>query len=374
MSIKAVIKKEFIQIKRDPLTLFLLSFFPATLLLVFGYALSFDVKDIGLGIYDGDKTPSSASLTAAFASTEYFNVKCHLQQRDSIDGALDKGEFDAVVVIPEGFGKSILSGKATPLQVIIDGSDGRSAAIIEGYIAGFVNNYSQKIITKYFAAKGKKIEMPVNLEPRIWYNPELKSTLFLVAGLIVFILMITGVISTSLSVVRERERGTMEQLLVSPLSATTVIVGKTIPFLIISLVATVVILFTGYFAFGVEVKGSYLLLFVASTLFILSALAQGILISTVTSSQQIAYFMAALSSILPALLLSGFIFPIAGMPKVIQALTTIVPAKYFVSLLRGVMMRGAGFSSAVEDLTALAVFSFVLLLVSVVRLKNVKLV
>jgi len=186
--------------------------------------------------------------------------------------------------------------------------------------------------------------------------------------------MITGAISTSLSVVREREKGTMEQLLVSPLSAPSVIIGKTLPYLIISLLSTVIILFVGYLAFGVEVKGSYLLLFISSTLFILCALAQGILISTITTSQQVAFFVASLSSILPALLLSGFIFPIAGMPYIIQAITTIVPAKYFVNLLRGIIMRGSGFDSGMGDLIALAVFAVIMLGVSAIRLKKVKLV
>ncbi|HQM84827.1 MAG TPA: ABC transporter permease [bacterium] len=374
MSVKPVVKKEFIQIARDTRTLFMLAFFPATLLLVFGYVLSFDVKEIKLGIFDNDRSEESSTLISAVSATEYFIIGRVFENRSRIDSFLDDGTLDAVIIIPEDFGKNISSGKGSPVQVMIDGSDGRSAGIVQGYIAGFINSYSQKVIGGYVLGMGGKVEPPVNIEPRIWYNPELKSSIFLVAGLIVFILMITGVISTALSVVREREKGTMEQLLVSPLSATAVIIGKTIPYLVISLLSTVIILVTGYLAFGVEVKGSYLMLFVSSTLFIMSALAQGILISTITTSQQVAFFAASLSSLLPALLLSGFIFPIAGMPYIIQAITTIVPAKYFVNLLRGIIMRGSGFDTGLSDLAALTIFSFVLLTISVIRLKKVKLV
>ncbi len=374
MSVKAVVKKEFIQIARDTRTLFMLAFFPAALLLVFGYVLSFDVSDIQIGIFDNDRSEESQELVSAVSSTEYFTIRQVFENRGEINKELDKGNLDAVIIIPEGFGKDVSSGISTQVQVMIDGSDGRSAGIVQGYVAGFINSYSQKIIGRYVFGMGGKVEPPVNIEPRIWYNPELKSSLFLVAGLIVFILMITGVISTALSVVREREKGTMEQLLVSPLSATAVIIGKTIPYLVISLLSTVIILVTGYLAFGVEVKGSYLMLFISATLFIMSALAQGILISTITTSQQVAFFAASLSSLLPALLLSGFIFPIAGMPYIIQAITTIVPAKYFVNLLRGIIMRGSGFDTGLSDLAALTIFSFVLLTISVIRLKKVKLV
>lgn len=374
MSLNAVVRKEFIQIKRDTRTLFMLAFFPAALLLVFGYVLSFDVKDIKLGVLDYDRSDSSRAFIEAFTSSEYFRLSVQFEKREEIDRQLDNGSIHAAVVIPENFGKMISGGKKSSIQILIDGSDGRTASIVQGYVSAFVSTYSQKTITAHLSKFGRKIEPPVSIEPRIWYNPELKSSLFLVAGLIVFILMITGTISTSLSVVREREKGTMEQLLVSPLSAPDVIIGKTLPYLFISLISTVIILTAGYFAFGVEVKGSYLMLFISSTLFILCALAQGILISTITTSQQIAFFVAALSSILPSLLLSGFIFPIAGMPYIIQAITTIVPAKYFVNLLRGILMRGSGFDSGMGDLTALAFFAIFMLAVSAIRLKRVKLV
>jgi ABC-2 type transport system permease protein len=218
------------------------------------------------------------------------------------------------------------------------------------------------------------VEAPLSLETRIWYNPELESTLFLVTGLIVFILMITTTISTSLSVVREREQGTMEQLMVSPLNSASVIIGKTVPYLFVAILSTVFILFISYLAFGVVVKGSYLLLAVSSFVFILAALSQGIFISTVTTSQQVAFFIAALSTLLPAMLLSGFVFPIASMPFYIQWITKVLPATYFVTLLRAVIMKGSGFDGAWDHLLALMLFSAITIIISAIRLKKMKVV
>jgi len=374
MNLHAVIKKEFIQIGRDPRSLFMLIFFPAFLLLFFGYVLSFDVRNVTLGVLDLDSTQRSRELTLTLTGGEYFKLETMFTNRDNLDAALDDGTVMVALVIPEGFAKALERGETAPVQGFIDGSDGRKAAIVQGYLQAYTTAYGQRIVADWALRMGKKIALPITPEGRIWYNPELKSSLFLIAGLIVFILMITGTISTALSVVRERERGTMEQLLVSPLSAVTVIIGKTLPYLVISAVSTVIILMVGNIAFDVVIKGSMLLLAAASLLFVLAALGQGILISTITSSQQVAFFVAALSSMLPSLLLSGFIFPISGMPPVIQAVTTVVPAKYFVELLRGIMMRGAGFETGMYDLLALALFSTFMIVVSAVRLKKVRLV
>ncbi len=374
MNLHAVIKKEFIQIGRDPRSLFMLIFFPAFLLLFFGYVLSFDVRNVTLGVLDLDSTERSRELTLTLTGGEYFKLETMFMNRDNLDAALDDGTVMVALVIPEGFAKALERGETAPVQGFIDGSDGRKAAIVQGYLQAYTTAYGQRIVADWALRMGKKISLPITPEGRIWYNPELKSSLFLIAGLIVFILMITGTISTALSVVRERERGTMEQLLVSPLSAVTVIIGKTLPYLAIAGVSTVIILLVGNLAFDVVIKGSMLLLAAAALLFVLAALGQGILISTITSSQQVAFFVAALSSMLPSLLLSGFIFPISGMPPVIQAVTVVVPAKYFVELLRGIMMRGAGFETGMYDLLALALFSTFMIVVSAVRLKKVRLV
>ncbi len=374
MNLGAMVKKEFIQIRRDPLILFMLVFFPTILLLFFGYVLSFDVRNVRLGVLDEDATDPSRAFVQTLTGGESFRLETMFSSRGEIDTALDNGSVLVAVVIPYGFAETIERGGTAAVQGIIDGSDGRKASIVQGYLQATTTAFSQRTFGDWALRTGKRVVVPVAPEGRIWYNPELKSTLYLIAGLIVFIFMITGTISTSLSVVRERERGTMEQLLVSPLNAGTVIVGKTLPYLGISAVSTVIILVAGRFAFGIAIKGSIPLLALASLLFLLAALGQGILISTVTSSQQVAYFAAALSSILPALLLSDFVFPISGMPRVIQAITLLVPARYFVHLLRGIMMRGAGFGAGFGDLAALSIFSGFTLLAAAARLKKTRLV
>lgn len=374
MNLGAVVKKEFLQIRRDPLTLFMLVFFPTILLLFFGYVLSFDVKNVDLGVLDLDATDSSRAFVRQLTSGEYFRLERMFTGNGEAETALERGSVMVAVVIPRGFAEALARNETAVVQGLIDGSDGRKAAIAQGYLQAYATAFSRQVVGDWALRLGRQVVMPVETEGRIWYNPELKSSLYLLAGLIVFIFMITGTISTSLSVVRERERGTMEQLLVSPLNAGTVIIGKTLPYLAISAVSTVIILIVSRLAFGLVIKGSLALLALAAFLFLLSTLGWGILISTITRSQQVAYFVAALSSILPALLLSDFVFPISGMPVVIRAITVIVPAKYFVHLLRGIMMRGAGFAAGWEDLAALAVFSAFTLAVAVLRLKKVRLV
>ena len=373
MKLAAVVKKEFLQIRRDPLTLFMLVFFPTALLLFFGYILSFDVRNVRLGVLDLDGSDSSRAFIRQLTGGGYFQLETMFAGRGEADTALARGSVMAAVVVPKGFGETLSGGKTAAVQGLIDGSDSRKAAIVQGYLQAYATAFSRQALGEWAARLGRRPVIPVEVEGRVWYNPELKSSLHLLAGLIVFIFMITGTISTSLSVVRERERGTMEQLLVSPLGAGTVILGKTLPYLAVSAVSTVIILIVSRFAFGLEVKGSIALLALASLLFLLSALGWGILISTITRSQQVAYFAAALSSILPALLLSDFVFPISGMPAVIRAITAVVPAKYFVRLLRGIMMRGAGFAAGWEDLAALAVFSAFTLTLAAIRLKKIKL-
>jgi ABC-2 type transport system permease protein len=267
---------------------------------------------VALGVLDLDATDSSRALIRQLSGGEYFRLDRMFTGRDEVDTALERGSVMVALVIPSGFGESLSRGKTAVVQGLIDGSDGRKAAIALGYLQAYTTAAGRQAVGDWALRLGRRVVPPVEVEGRIWYNPELKSSLYLLAGLIVFIFMITGTISTSLSVVRERERGTMEQLLVSPLGAGTVILGKTLPYLGISAVSTVIILAVSRFVFGLAVKGSIALLALASLLFLLSALGWGILISTVTRSQQVAYFAAALSSILPALLLSDFIFPSPG--------------------------------------------------------------
>lgn len=374
MNVIAVIKKELIQIMRDVRTLLLLIFVPAFLLILFGYVLSFDVEDTALAVVDRDWSEHSRLLVNTFTSGGYFR-KVADTDSDTASDLLDSGKAEVVIVIPKGFEKKLINGEKVEVQAILDGSEARVARILDGYISTYVNSFSNRVAGDYILRTyGMSVDMPLELHTRIWYNPELESTLFLVTGLIVFILMITTTISTSLSVVREREHGTMEQLMVSPLNSVSVIIGKTVPYLFVAILSTVFILIISYLAFDVVIKGSYALLAVSSLVFILAALSQGIFISTITTSQQVAFFIAALSTLLPAMLLSGFVFPIASMPVFIQYITKVLPATYFVTLLRAVIMKGSGFDGAWDHLLALMLFSAITIIISAIRLKKMKVV
>lgn len=370
----AVIKKEFRQILRDIRTLILLIFFPPLLLLLFGYALSFDVKHIQTGVFDLDASEHSRALVQSLVAGESFDLLKIYEHYQDIDQGLDSGKISVAIVIPSGFGESIESGQTAKIQSLIDGSNSQVATITQGYVNAFVQTYAIKIVSKQLLRSGyDRIEPPVNLQPQIWYNPELKSSVFLIPGLVVLILMISCVISTALSIVREKERGTIEQLLVSPLNSSQIIIGKTIPYALVSLISASIIIGVGYVAFSMPIKGSIPLLFLASVLFVISALSQGILISTITKSQQVAYQVAALTSILPSLLLSGFVFPIKNMPHVIQLITYLVPARYYVELLRSILLKGVGIEVYWHQLVSLAIFSALMLLVATIRMSRVKL-
>ncbi len=374
MRILAIIRKELRQIRRDSRTLSFIIFMPALLLLVFGYVLSFDVKNIKTGVLDMDRSQHSRALIQSLAGGETFAVKTMFSRRDGINAALDNGDVSVVIVIPSGFGKKIEAGENAQIQSMLDGSNSQSATLIHGYVNGFAFTYSNKIVTNQLLAMGRdRMKAPVNIEPRLWYNPELKSSMFLIPGLMVFILMVTSTISTALSIVREKERGTIEQLLVSPLAAPEIIIGKTIPYVFIALASTAIILAVGDVAFDVSIKGSHALLLLSATLFTLCALGQGILISTITKSQQVAYMIATLSSMLPALLLSGFIFPIRNMPYAIQLVTYAIPARYFVEVLRSILLKGVGIEAYWKELLALSAFSIIVMAVASIRMARVKL-
>jgi ABC-2 type transport system permease protein len=374
MRLLAMIRKEFRQILRDPRTLALVIFTPALLLLVFGYVLSFDVKHIRTGIYDLDHSTHSRNLVHALEAVEQFDIVKVFDSRHEIDLSLDRGEVSVALVIPAGFGTDIEAGRAAAVQSIIDGSNSQTATFVQSYLKAFVQTQAVRLVSRRLMRYGYgSLTMPVMAQPRLWYNPELKSSLFLIPGLMVFVLMITCTISTALSIVREKERGSIEQLLVSPLTPSHIIIGKTVPYVFVALGSMSLILVTGHIFFDVSIRGSHVMLALSSTLFILAALAQGMLISSITKSQQVAYLIAALSSILPTFLLSGFVFPIRNMPWVIQMVTYIIPARYFVTILRAILIKGVGLETYWRELLALALFTFIVLGISTVRMARTRL-
>jgi ABC-2 type transport system permease protein len=359
----AVGHKELRQIVRDRRTLAILLFFPAFVLVMFGYALNFDIRHIALAADDRDGTSESRELVSAFVNSGYFDFVAAPRTNDAAERLMETNDVRAVLVIPEGFARRVRSGETAAVQVLINGDNANTAATVLGYAAAILQSASAQY-------RLEPVAPAIGVEPRIWYNPELRSSLFLVPGLIAYIAMLTAMIATALSVVREKEHGTMEQVRMAPIGTTQFIIGKTIPYLAISLASSVLILMTSGILFGLPMRGSWWLLLLAITLFLTGALGTGLFVSTVAETQVIAFQLSLLLAFLPTFILSGFIFPIANMPGPIQVITYAVPARYFLIALRGIVLKGLGFSVIAPQLGALAVYSFVVLALASVRLKR----
>lgn len=366
--IRPIIIKEFRQIRRDRRSLGVLLVFPALLVLLIGYALNFDVKHISVAVLDRDRTERSRDFVNALANSEYFDVKYTADSYRDIDGLLDRGEAVIALVIPPDFSGDLLGGRDATVQFLVDGSNSNTATTAIGYVNAVVQTYSSRLAVQTLARVGAEPYIPIDLRPKVWYNPELLSAKFLVPGLIGFILMLSAVISTSLSVVREKERGTMDQMMVSRLQTIEIIMGKTISYLLIALVASALILLIGYVFFDISVRGSWFWLYVGILIFLLAALGQGLFISTISDSQQVAFIISVFSTLLPALILSGFIFPIRSMPWALQVIANIVPPKFFLVIMRSVILKGTGPSAYWEELVYLAIFAAITLGASSMRL------
>jgi ABC-2 type transport system permease protein len=365
-----IVKKEFRQIRRDRKVLAILTIVPAMLLLLNGYALNFDVRNITMAVYDAEKSSQSRELVNSFLTAGYFEYTRHLTDYASAQEMIDEGTVKLVLVIPRGFSRENIAGRGADVQLLVDGMDANAATTIIGYAQAVVQQYSQNVILKNLTRIGRKSYIPVNYEARIWYNPEMKSAKFLVPGLIAFILAITGVIATALSIVKEKERNTIEQIDVSPIKPLNLILGKMVPYAVISLVAAALVLISAYVLFDVAVKGSLLLLVFATLLFICAALGQGLLVSTIADSQQVAFQIAALVSMLPTMILSGFMFPIKSMPLFLQILSNITPAKFYLVIMRGIVLKGVGLEAFWPQMIYLGIFITIVVAVSVKRFKQ----
>jgi ABC-2 type transport system permease protein len=372
LNILPIVRKEFRQIKRDKRILGILLFIPALMLLMFGYALNFDVKHTSMAVYDEDRSSVSRKFIEQFFISEYFNKVKTLESKAEVNELLDGEHARVVLIIPSTFTKDIQHGKNATIQVIVDGANSNAAATVLGYINAIVQQYSVKVMTESFVRTGRQtITLPIDVQPRVWYNPELESAKFLVPGLIAFILMVTAVVSTALAIVRERELGTMEQLMVSPIKPLELILGKTIPYTIISLIATVAILFLGYLLFDVSIKGSIYLLSLVTLIFLVGSLGMGMLISTLVETQQLAFMIAVFVSMLPTFILSGFVFPIRNMPIIIQGITYLLPARYFLVVLRAIILKGAGLSAFWDQAIILAIYAVLMITISSLRMRKI---
>jgi len=363
----AVYRKELRQISRDRRTLTTIVFVPAFFLLLYGYALNWDIRHIALGVQDRDGSSESRALISAFVNSSYFDRVADVYSPEEVDRLLDLNAARAVLVIPEGFGRDVSAGRRPQVQILIDGDNANTATTVMGYAGNIVRSAGATLVPG-----AVQQAPPVSVEPRIWYNPELRSTLFLVPGLIAYILMITAVISTALSIVREKESGTMEQVRMAPIDTVSFVVGKSIPYLFISLASATLIIVAAMLLFGLPMRGNWLALLVALSLFIIGALGTGLVISTVAETQQVAFQAALLTSFLPTLMLSGFIFPISSMPQALQVITLIVPARYFLIALRGIVLKGTPLTLLWPQILALSIYALAMLSLASLRLAREK--
>jgi ABC-2 type transport system permease protein len=327
----SIIKKEFWHILRDPQTLIIILIMPIIMLFLFGYAITLEMRDINTVIIDHSKTPQSRQLIEKIRSTNFFNIT--------------------------GFASDLQTEMRTKIQLIIDASDPNAA--------NFINNYFAQLSMRYNYENNPQLTMPFSIEPRIFYNPDLKSDYFFVPGLIAVLILLISALLTSIAIVREKEIGTMEQILVSPVHPVQIIVGKVIPYTILGFIDSILILMVGHLWFGVPVIGSVILLLFALIIYILTGLSFGLMISTITNSQQMAMMAALLSTILPTIMLSGFIFPVESMPLIFQYLSKIVPATHFLEIIRGIMLKGNTLLDLKVQLSYLIGLAGLLILVSV---------
>ncbi len=368
MKITAVAVKEFRQIGRDRRTLLILLFVPAFFLLLYGYALSFDIRHVPLAVQDNDRTSASRELISAFVNSGYFDLVADVPGQQDVVEVIDRGDARAVLIIPPEFGRDTRTGHSTSVQLIVNGDNANTATTVVGYGLGLLSALSARYELQ--ARLGSPSGPLLTAETRIWYNPELRSTLFLVPGLIAYIAMLTAVVSTSLSIVKEKEVGTMEQVRMSPIGPFSYVIGKTLPYFFVSLASAGAIVALAMVLFGLPMRGSWLMLLAAISLFLVGALAFGVLISTLAETQQVAFQMALLTSYLPTLMLSGFIFPISSMPVVLRAITYGVPARYFLRVLRAIVLKGVGVAYFWQELVALAIFALVILSLASLRLRR----
>jgi len=361
----AVARKELRQIARDKRTLMILLFVPIMFLLLFGYALNWDIRHVRLAVNDRDRTPESRSIISAFVNSGYFDLVRSTDEQGATD-LMNANEVRAILVIPPGLARDLQRGRRVPVQVLINGDNANTATTVMAYALTILQNES----TKYHGALAAEVAPPIAVAARVWYNPELRSTLFLVPGLIAYIAMISAAISTALSIVREKERGTMEQVRMAPLDASMFVVGKTIPYFVISLASGIGIVLASMLLFDLPMRGSWLLLLVSISLFLVGALALGLFVSSVAETQQVAFQVAALVSFLPTMLLSGFVFPIASMPVILRAITYAVPARYFLVALRAIVLKGVGPAAYWGELVALVVFAAAMIALASIRLRR----
>jgi ABC-2 type transport system permease protein len=356
---------------RDPRSLGMGIAIPMLLLLLFGYALTLDVDDVPLVVWDQSETPASRDLIGGFTGSRYFSLEAFVRDYGEVAHAIDHGDALLAVVIPRDFDQNSGAGGPPVVQILVDGSDANTAALAIGYAENVVGRWGKAIALDTLARSGgRNMALPLELRHRVWFNADMESKNYIIPGLIAVIMMVIAALLTSLTVAREWETGTMEQVISTPLKGPELILGKFLPYFAIGMLDVALAVLMGAFLFDVPLRGSLLLLFGMTAVFLTGALALGLVISIVTKSQLLASQLAMVLTFLPAFLLSGFMYDIGNMPRAIQVITHAVPARYFVALLKGIYLKGVGLEILAVEAVLLAVFSAVMLLVATLKFRK----
>lgn len=359
----SIAKKEKFHILRDPFTLTMATILPVLLVLIFGLAIEFNVKDIGLTVHDSDRTFSSRKLVEVFSSSQYFKINPSQGSILNAINDLDSERSKASLVIEPEFEHNLLAHGNTKAQFLLDGADNSTAGVILGYLGGI-----QKAAT--YKLTGNIAKEPISLKTRYLFNPELSSPWFIVPGLAVVVIAILSILLTALTVAREWENGSMELLLSTPVQPLEIIIGKLIPYTVIGMAAVLLVVFVAILGFGIPFAGNFLLFGIGSLIFLVACLAQGMLISVLIRTQQLSMQIAMVTGLLPSLLLSGFIFPIESMPKFFQNFTSIIPSKWFMIISRGIFLKGADLSDLKLPFIGLFLLSSILIITATKKFKK----
>ena len=369
-AVLVVVKKELAQLRRDPRILPLLFLAPVLQMLILGYAATTDIKYSNMVVCDLDHTAESRAFVRSFTTSGYFVHVASTDDLFSVNGFIEQGKASIALVLPVGFGRDLLARRPAEVQVLLDGADANTANILLGYASQIVTTFNQSILASYAVVGGMRNVVRVVPEPRIWFNPDLRSSNYMVPGVLALVLMIVTTTLTAIALVKEKEIGTLEQLMVTPIRPYELILGKLIPFVVIGFLDVVVALAVARFWFGVPLLGSLVLLFALSGLFILTTLGAGLIISTISRSQQQAMLIAQFFFFMPFLFLSGFAIPIANMPVIIQYFTYLIPLRYFLEIVRAIFLKGSGMAELWPQALALFGIGATILTSSVLRFRK----
>ena len=361
-----MLRKELIQVFRNRITLGMVFVTPIVQLLIFGYVAILDVTDIPTAVLDHSRSPQSRRLLSDFENSGYFNFTRYIRSEDEIGPLLDCGQIELAIVIPKDFSSRVVKGEPTAVMGAIDGSNSNSAVTVGNYFVGITTRYAINVAATTVNSRLGEIRIPFEPRTRVFFNPTMESIYYLVPGIIAILVIMLLVLLSAISIVREREQGTFEQLTVTPIRIWELVVGKTLPFMVIGYALVLLITIVGTLWFNVPVRGSFVLLLLLAGLYMVSALGIGMFVSSLAHTQQQA-IMLAMFFLIPQIILSGFIFPIESMPEVLQWLTYIVPARYFLIMIRGIFLKGVGIEALIPETTGLAILSLVIFSLAIFR-------